>query len=160
MAYFHAREEAAFKKEWARLRKEYAKAGMDEKSIQEMYEFDRKFFNSSRAYYERTVWLITEEQASNDDELAYALGLIEDNFEALSTTDSYFSDDPFGWIEDLEDASIIQAIKSLNTEDLTLLSLYIFGEFSQTELAAHYGISQKNICKKLKRIKKLLRTGV
>lgn len=156
MAYFHAREEAAFKKEWARLRKEYAEAGMDEKSIQEMYEFDRNFFNSSRSYYERTVWLITEEQASNDDELAYALGLIEDNFTSMASMDSYFSDDFFGWIENLDNQSLIQAIHSLNLDDLTLLSLYAFYEFTQGEIAALYGVTQPYIVKRLKKIKKNL----
>ena len=44
--------------------------------------------------------------------------------------------------------------------DKELLTLYFFDGYSQSEIAAFYGISQKNISKKISRIKKNLRKGV
>ena len=160
MAYNHAKAELLFKNHWAKLRLEYAQAGMSEDAIQSIYDFDREVFNGERAFVEHTIRLVTEDDAEDDDDLAYARALLEEYFEALSVTDSYFTDPLNGWLEHLESQSLINAIKMLPPEDFTLLSLYVFGELTQAELAAHYGISQKNICKKLKRIKDFLRKGV
>ena len=48
----------------------------------------------------------------------------------------------------------------LSPEDLELLTRYVYENYTQAELAAQYGISQKNISKKLSRIRKKLQTGV
>ena len=42
MGFNCAAEKAKFDREWAKLRKEYANAGMSEKSIQKIYEYDSR----------------------------------------------------------------------------------------------------------------------
>ena len=46
MGFNYAREYKLFEEKWERLRAEYRKAGMSEEAIEEMYKFDRAFFNS------------------------------------------------------------------------------------------------------------------
>ena len=50
MGFNCAAEKAKFDREWAKLRKEYANAGMSEKSIQKIYEYDWHCFCRNRAY--------------------------------------------------------------------------------------------------------------
>ena len=57
MSYNHGLEENKFKEQWQKNAEEYRKAGMTEKQIAEIYEFDREVFNSNRRYSEKTVGL-------------------------------------------------------------------------------------------------------
>ena len=57
MSYNHGLEEKKFKEQWQKTAEEYRKAGMTEKQIAEIYEFDREVFNSIRRYREKTVGL-------------------------------------------------------------------------------------------------------
>ena len=57
MSYNHGLEEKKFKEQWQKTAEEYRKAGMTEKQIAEIYEFDREVFNSNRRYREKTVGL-------------------------------------------------------------------------------------------------------
>ena len=66
----------------------------------------------------------------------------------------------YWWIEQLNTPELIQAAKSLSDEDKELLTLYAFDGYSQSEIAEFYGIAQKNVSKKISRIKKHLRKGV
>ena len=55
MSYNHGLEENKFKEQWQKNAEEDRKAGMTEKQIAEIYEFDREVFNSNRRYSEKTV---------------------------------------------------------------------------------------------------------
>ena len=55
MGFNCAAEKAKFDREWAKLRKEYANAGMSEKSIQKIYEYDWHCFCRNRAYERRAT---------------------------------------------------------------------------------------------------------
>lgn len=54
MGFNYAKEKEKFDREWAKLRKDYAQAGMGEEAIQEMYEFDLAAFRSQRTCANRT----------------------------------------------------------------------------------------------------------
>ena len=66
----------------------------------------------------------------------------------------------YWWVEEIENPKLAERIKILSKDDLELLTKSIVDEYTQTELAEIYGIAQKNISKKLKRIKKFLSEGV
>ena len=156
MAYNHAKEELVFANHWAKLRDEYVQAGMSEDAIQAMYEFDRSVFNSNRTYKEHTVRLVTEDDAEDEDELAYAQELLKNNFLAFAVFDSYMGTGKYDWIETIENKSLVCALRALSAEDLELLTLYVFADLTQCEIARNLGVSQPCIVKKIKKIKKIL----
>lgn len=53
MEFNYALERRKFEKEWAILRREYEKAGMEQTVIDQLYEFDLQWFNSERRYIRR-----------------------------------------------------------------------------------------------------------
>ena len=122
MAYNHAKEELVFANHWAKLRDEYVQAGMSEDAIQAMYEFDRSVFNSNRTYKEHTVRLVTEDDAEDEDELAYAQELLKNNFIAFAVFDSYMGTGKYDWIDTIENKSLVCALRALSAEDLELLT--------------------------------------
>jgi DNA-directed RNA polymerase specialized sigma24 family protein len=66
----------------------------------------------------------------------------------------------YWWIEEIDNPQLAKRIKMLTKDDLELITQSVIDGYSQTELAAIYGIAQKNISKKLKRIKKFISEGV
>ena len=48
MGFNYGIEKKKFNEEWKKLQKEYEEAGMSEKSIQEIYEFDLNVFRKNR----------------------------------------------------------------------------------------------------------------
>lgn len=64
--------------------------------------------------------------------------------------------DKYAWLDEISSPELIGKLLSLAPEDLELLDAYVFGEKTQVELAKTNGISQKNISKKLNRIRRFL----
>ena len=139
---------------------EYRALGMTEKQIKEMYEFDLEQFKSERRYRMHTQPLQVQEFEENDaDESDNSL--LNEFFDELTCTietSGYKS--KYWWVEEIENPKLAERIKILSKDDLELLTKSIIDEYTQTELADIYGIAQKNISKKLKRIKKFLSEGV
>ena len=160
MGFNYASEKKKFEKEWAMLRQEYKAAGMSETAIQEMHDFDWDAFKRERNYQlhtqEMSVGAFDEPSTDQEDKSA----LMKKFLEAVSCWDNYAGSSRYGWVEEIEDPLMSARLKSLSSEDLELLTQYVFDGFTQTELARQYGISQKNIHKKLQRIKKYLLGGV
>ena len=73
MGFNCAAEKAKFDREWAKLRKEYANAGMSEKSIQKIYEYDWHCFCRNRAYERRATKMPSIEIDGPDDDRRSAL---------------------------------------------------------------------------------------
>ena len=139
---------------------EYRALGMSEEQIQAIYAFDLEQFNSERRYRMHTQPIHVQEFEENDaDESDNTL--LNEFFDELTCnieTSGYKS--RYWWIEEIENPKLAERIKILSKDDLELLTKSIIDEYTQTELADIYGIAQKNISKKLKRIKKFLSEGV
>ena len=161
MAFNYAREKKKFEKEWEQLRREYTAAGMSFEDIEAMWQFDMDVFNSNRRFFNHTQPLLPSDCDEDDLGQEDKSVLLERFFETMSVTDDGSSDySRYWWIEELNAPELVQAIKMLSDNDKELLTLYFFDGYSQSEIAEFYGISQKNISKKILRIKKFLRKGV
>lgn len=79
--------------------------------------------------------------------------------DAVSCWDDYTGSSKYGWVEEIEGPQMSARLKSLSPEDLESLTRYVFDDYTQTELARQYGISQKNIHKKWQRIKNIFLEG-
>ena len=156
MSFNYGREKRKFDQEWERLQAEYEAAGMDEASIQEMKQYDWKWFCSQRVYNDRARPLPSEcvlEAAGPSAPLQKCDGL-----SGRFYTDGSFQS-RYGWILDVEDEGLSQRPQKLAPEDLELLTLLVIDGYRQADIARMKGCSRNAVYKKLKKIKKLLRSG-
>lgn len=160
MGFNYAVEKKKFERLWKKLRVEYAAAGMSDADIQKMYDFDWAIFRQERIYHLHTqefrMSMFDDLSPEQEDKSA----LMKKFLEAVSCCDDYGTGSQYAWIEEINDSRISARLKELPPKDLDLLTRYAIGGYSQAELARQYGISQKNIHKKLQRIKKYLQKGV
>lgn len=155
MSFNYASEKRKFERLWARLEREYSEAGMDEKDIEEMRRCDWEVFKQERIYRTRVQEMPCESPQEDEDN-----STLFKKFEAMSVLPSFEMNGRLEWVENIGDEALAKRLKSLPEADIELLTMYVFEFLTQTEIAGIYGISQKNISKKLKRIKKILREGV
>ncbi|MFI3227861.1 MAG: sigma-70 family RNA polymerase sigma factor [Clostridia bacterium] len=144
MYFNYAKERKKFEIKWEKLRKEYLEAGMHAEDIEIMYKLDLDVFNSNRRYinhYEDFDF------ANDKNKGFYKIANAEFSCEIYLE---------MNWVEELESDDLYEKITQLSMSDLELLTLYVFEQQTQTEIGRRYGISQKNISKKIKRIRKFL----
>lgn len=161
MAWNNAYETKKFEQEQEMLVIQYRNAGMNEQQIQAMSEFDRYVFHNERAFrtHNQPLQEPTFDEDATCDESDNALLL--KYLDAFSTTiDDLRFHSRNWWIEEISDPALAARLRALSEDDLTLLSQYLFENTTQKDLAEYYGISQKNISKKIRRIKNFLSGGV
>ena len=135
---------------------EYRALGMTEEQIQAMYEFDLEQYKSDRRHYSHTQSFIPDDfdESEDDDE---KLSIFEKFKDVLTTTIENSSDKSrYWWVEDIEDAELSKRIKSLSTDDIELITLYVFDGYTQDEIAIQLSCTKQNIQKKIRRIKNFL----
>lgn len=143
----------AFEEKQKALKKEYIAAGMTEKQIQELYDFDKQQLARDLAFDRRTQPL---QMVDGDFDTDGKNPLLDKFFEKLAIEIDMSLASSHWWIEEIDNENLAKRLKCLTEEDLELLTYNIVEQFTQKELAKKYGISQKNINKKLQRIKKSL----
>ena len=150
MGFNYGREKRKFDQEWERLQAEYEAAGMDEASIQEMKQYDWKWFCSQRVYNYRARPLPSEcfQEAAGPSAPLYKC----DSFH----TDGGFQG-RYGWILDVEDEGLSQRLQKLAPEDLELLTLLLIDGYRQADVARMLGCSRSAVSQRLKKIKKYLK---
>lgn len=134
----------------------YRKLGMTEEQISEMRKFDLEQFKSDRRFYSHTVSLEPNEFDPTEDaeDKSPLLNLFSD---VLTTSiDGSEAHSRFWWIEELNDPELSARVKLLPQSELEVLTMYVFEDFNQAELAEVFQISQQNISKRIKRIKNFL----
>ena len=139
---------------------EYRKLGMSEEQIKAMYEFDLEQYKSDRRFYMHTQPFepIEFDEAEDDDE---KLSIFEKFADVLTTSIADSSEKSrYWWVEEIDNPLLAVKLKKLSEEDLELLTKYVFDGYTQKELSDIYGINQKNISKKIKRITNFLNSGV
>ena len=160
MSWNNSYEQKKFKEKQEKLAAQYRAVGMTESQIKAMYDFDLSVFNSERSFRSHNQSLqecTLEDSAQEESDNA----LLNRNLNALSVTIDYSEHHSrYWWIEEISKSELVTKIKQLSEDDLLLLYQYVFEQATQSNLASYYGISQKNICKKINRIKKFLSGGV
>lgn len=152
MGFYYAAERRRFEQEWAKLRKEYAAAGMDEYAIQLMYEFDLEVFRSQRTYSNHTQAL-PDEYIDEDGLNRSALFR-----KFVNGTVSFDEADFFGryaWVYTIENQKLVHLLQQLTDKDLELLTFLVLEEHSQRELAQKWRCTQEAVSKRFLKIKKI-----
>ena len=144
-----------FEAHWEKLRIEYAAAGMTEDAIQKMYDYDRQQFNSERTFVERTQKFTAPAYESSEEE---ASPLMLRYQEAITTTDTYHeTKSKFAWIGEIENERLLSALESLSELDLKILTLYVYGGYTESEIASALESKRITIHKRIERMTMFLK---
>lgn len=155
MEWNNAMKLSKFKKEQAKLRKEYLAAGMTEEQIKEMYEFDLEEYRRSRIEAMHTQELDFDSEDFDDKETDNPL--FKKYLEAISVTTDYSDSSRFGWIEAIENSNLASALKALPDDDLEVLTKWLIDGMSVTQIAVIVGKHRSNVSRQIDRIKNFLK---
>lgn len=158
MNFNYSYKKKKFEQEWAQLEKEYKEAGMSDKDIQTMKEFDLKYFRLNRNTVLHTCDLQDSEDSEkngNDDFGNIDFNKIE--YATIKEQQKVENHSRFWWIEELDSEELISKIKLLSEKDIELITLYVFEKYTQNEIGEFYGISQRAVSKRLAKIMNFLK---
>ena len=148
-------ERKKFEARLKKQRKEYFSLGMSEEQIREIELYDWAEFKSRRRYAMHTQSLQVSEFDADSDESDNSL------LHCFCEELTVFMELPvmnakYKWVDELSNQKYRERIMDLSDSDFTLLTKYVDEGLNQYQLASLYGISQKNIHKKLIRIKEYI----
>ncbi|MGN0536272.1 MAG: hypothetical protein ACI4IR_09765 [Eubacterium sp.] len=158
MKFNYSYEKKKFDTEWEKLEIEYRQAGMTEKAIMEIRNFDWNLFKLRRTEALHTQEFLEENNAQENGDGSHEIMLLHkfsDKFLTVEDDLDYHS--RYWWIEELDTPHLIAKIKSLSVEELEILDLKVFRGLSLKEIANFKGIPYRTIKYKFAKIKKLLK---
>lgn len=155
MGFNYSREKLIFDREWEKLRGQYKKAGMNDESIQELYDFDWSWFRMRRNY-ENRVQAMPEEEI--DEQNAETRSNLFQRFTSLYTSfDEIELSGRYAWIDTISDDALSRKLRDLSEDELELLTLLAIEGYTQREIARKVHCSQNAISKRLIKIKRILK---
>lgn len=157
MKWNDGKERALFEKEQAQKQKEYLAAGMTEEQIQVLRSYDEEWYRSRRreARHTQRLNITAFDEDDNNDEAQNPL--LKKFLHSFSVEDKHFELDRFGWIEQIENKSLYQAIKALSEMEKEILTELLYDGFTQEEIAQNFGRNQSSISRRIARLKKILK---
>ena len=159
MTFNNGFERKRFEANQKALRAEYEKLGMSEEQMQALYDHDLAAFNSDRKYITHTQPLSDVPFPEDGDNVDDSKSALLDKFlRKLSTNIGSLSESSrYGWIDEIDDPALAERLTKLSAEDKELLTLYVFDELNQSEIAEKIGISQRGVSKRLQAIAKKIK---
>lgn len=156
MGFNYGFERKKFEKEWARLKKIYAEAGMTEDAIQKLYEFDLKVFNRKRADAKREQPIAGILKEKNEDEGLSDSTVLHKLNESLIVTDTYSTQpERYRWIDEIENAELYEIIVNLPDRDKEFLTFLVEG-YTREDIAKIRKVTIQSVNKKITKFKDLL----
>lgn len=153
MNFNYGYEKKKFEQEWKKLEREYKQAGMSDKDIQTMKEFDLACFRLNRNTVLHTCDLQDSEDIENNGNDDFGnIDFKRIEYATIKEQEKIENHSRFWWIEELDSEELISKIKSLSEKDIELITLYVFEKFTQNEIGEFYDMSQRAIGKKLAKI--------
>ena len=153
MGWNNAYETKKFEAKQKKQAEEYRALGMTEEQIQAIYEFDLEQFKSERRNRMHIQQFTSSDFDEGEDDDSEST-LYDKFFDELTCSiETLGGKSRYWWVEEIDNHKLAERVKMLSEEDLELLTKSIVDGYNQTQLAEIYGIAQKNISKKLKRIK-------
>ena len=124
---------------------------MEEDAIQKLYEYDLAVFNNDRAHHRYDVEIPTADDSENQsDYVEYE--------RATTVTDTYHETKTrFAWVGEIKNERLQAGLEKLSDEELQLITLYFYEEYSTVELSKVYGITHQNISKRIIKITNFLK---
>ena len=157
MSWNNGHRRKQFEEKQKKQAEEYRALGMTEEQIQAMYEFDLEQFRSDRRFYSHTQSFLPDtfdENEDNDEKLSI-FELFEDVF--TTTIEEAECKSRYWWIEEIDDPELAKQIKALDKEDIELITLHVFENFTQEEIGKEFGISQRAAGKRIEKLRNIFK---
>lgn len=145
------------KKELASIRKIFESENLPIELYEEYEKLLLSQYKSDRCYAEHTQeFLLSKFEEDLEDESESAL---YEKFEVQLTTtiEDSIHKSRYWWVEEIDDYELAHKIKQLSTDDLELITLYVFDGYNESEIADRQGCKKQNIQQKIQRIKNFLK---
>lgn len=163
MAFNNGLERKKFESKQKALREEYNRLGMSEEQIRTLYEYDLADFNSNRRFITHAQTIsFADLEADGDGNAESGRNPLFEKFRDVLSVDNSgeLLQSRYGWVEEIDNTKLTKMLKKLSHDDLELLTLFAFDGYSQNEIAVFFSVSQQAISKRIKRIKKYLKSGL
>jgi RNA polymerase sigma factor (sigma-70 family) len=157
MEWNNGKERALFEKEQAKLRKEYLAAGMTEEQIQVLRDCDEEWYRSRRREARHTQRMNITVFDEDDREDESQNPLLKKFVHSFSVEDKHFENKRFGWIEEIEDKALYQAVSFLTDADKEILTMLLYDGMKQKDIAEQRGVKKSAISRKIGRLKNFLK---
>lgn len=156
MKFNYQTEKKKFDEAWEETESTCRKYGMQEEKIQELKAYDWDEFKRERIFCIHNQHFPNPPKEMDDEmELESKNPLYEKFIEACSVLmPAINSEDRQGWMDDISDERIWEAIQMMNDLDLELITLLIFEEYTQKEIAEKWGISPVAVNRRYQKIRK------
>ncbi|MBQ6979579.1 MAG: sigma-70 family RNA polymerase sigma factor [Clostridia bacterium] len=155
MKWNDAKERKEFIKNQNKLHKEYLAAGMTEEQFKDLYEYDLGVYRNKRKEAIHTQKFDFDSAEFDDKETDNPL--FQKFLEKISALPKYSDTSRFGWIEEISDERLYKTLKSLDKQDLELITRIAVDDMSQSEIGMSEHVTQQAISKKIERIKKIFK---
>lgn len=153
MGFNYRTEKKKFDTQWEQLWAEYRAAGMDERSIAEMYAYDLSVFNQRRIIAHREQPFTADITGEHEDESTLFCKFLEQ----LSCRDCYCcGTHRYSWIEEITNEPLYMRLHELSDWDKELLTLMAIEGYSRREVGQMHGVTGQAIGQQLKRIGRYL----
>lgn len=157
MKFNYQSEKRKFDERWKEVERICRESGMSEAAIRELKEYDLAEFRRERIFCLHNQYINEYEfddgSESDENKNPYLMKYGEQ----LTKEDTYFMNDRYGWIQQLDDEELIAKVIDLGEERIELLTQYVFEECTQKELADSYGITRSSVADRISIIKKKLK---
>lgn len=156
MSWNNAYRRKQFEEKQKKQAEEYMVLGMTEEQIQAMYEFDLEQFRSDRRFYSHTQSLLPDtfdENEDNDEKLSI-FELFKDVF--TTTIEEAECKSRYWWVDEIGEDDLLGGVRNLNSEQIEILTLIVFENYSQKDAAEKMGIPYRSFKRKIQQIKILL----
>ena len=156
MSWNNAYRRKQFEEKQKKQVEEYRALGMTEEQIQAMYEFDLEQFRSDRRFYSHTQSLLPDtfdENEDNDEKLSI-FELFKDVF--TTTIEEAECKSRYWWVDEIGEYDLLGGVRNLNSEQIEILTLIVFENYSQKDAAEKMGIPYRSFKRKIQQIKILL----
>lgn len=145
----------------ARIKKEiaeYKAAGMTEEQITAIVSLDEDQYRSERRYHMHTQEFCESDFDDDDGGDNGKSPLYKKYMEQLTVTIDSEKDtsNRYRWRDEIDNRALSIKLSGLKSDDIELITLYVFDGLTHREIAERYGCSEQNIQKKFQRIKKFL----
>lgn len=156
MSWNDAYERRKFKENQKKQAAEYRALGMTEEQIQSMYEFDLEQFRSDRRFYSHTQPLTASDFLEGKEDESESTLLLKFFDELTVTIDNCGEKSRYWWFDEIGDDDLLSGVKYLTQQQIEILTLIVFENYSQKEAAEKLGIPYRSFKRKIQQIKLLL----
>lgn len=156
MSWNDAYERRKFKENQKKQAAEYRALGMTEEQIQAMYEFDLEQFRSDRRFYSHTQPLTASDFVEGKEDESESTLLLKFFDELTVTIDNCGEKSRYWWVDEIGDDDLLSGVKYLTQQQIEILTLIVFENYSQKEAAEKMGIPYRSFKRKIQEIKLFL----